>query len=78
VTQVAEHVIAGVEEWNNKKPPMPMLIYFNADDLRKQAEDSTRRFEQGLPQLCYSCSPLLVIMDQFIQILFSFKFNGFL
>ncbi|CAL5036131.1 unnamed protein product [Urochloa decumbens] len=46
---VAEHVIAGVEEWNNKKPPMPMLIYFNADNLRKQAEDSTKRFEQGNP-----------------------------
>ncbi|KAG2570246.1 fatty acid amide hydrolase-like [Panicum virgatum] len=46
---VAEHVIAGVEEWNNKKPPMPMLIYFNADDLRRQAEASTKRFEQGNP-----------------------------
>ncbi|XBI51460.1 hypothetical protein VPH35_033962 [Triticum aestivum] len=44
---VAEHVIAGVEEWNNKKPPMPMLIYFDADDLRKQADASTKRFEQG-------------------------------
>jgi Asp-tRNA(Asn)/Glu-tRNA(Gln) amidotransferase A subunit family amidase len=46
---VAEHVIAGVEEWNNKKPPMPMLIHFDADDLRKQAEASTKRFEQGNP-----------------------------
>lgn len=46
---VAEHVIAGVEEWNNKKPPMPMLVYFNADDLRKQAEASTKRFQQGNP-----------------------------
>ncbi|KAM0882521.1 hypothetical protein ACQ4PT_032225 [Festuca glaucescens] len=46
---VAEHVIAGVEEWNNKKPPMPMLIYFNADDLRKQADASTKRFDQGNP-----------------------------
>uniref|UniRef100_A0A0A9DIW8 Amidase domain-containing protein n=1 Tax=Arundo donax TaxID=35708 RepID=A0A0A9DIW8_ARUDO len=46
---VAEHVITGLEEWNNKKPPMPMLIYFNADDLRKQAEASTKRFEQGNP-----------------------------
>lgn len=46
---VAEHVIAGVEEWNNKKPPMPMLVYFNADDLRKQADASTKRFEQGNP-----------------------------
>uniref|UniRef100_A0ACD5Z0E0 Uncharacterized protein n=1 Tax=Avena sativa TaxID=4498 RepID=A0ACD5Z0E0_AVESA len=46
---VAEHVIAGIEEWNNKKPAMPMLVYFNADDLRKQAEASTKRFEQGTP-----------------------------
>uniref|UniRef100_A0A453AC59 Amidase domain-containing protein n=3 Tax=Triticinae TaxID=1648030 RepID=A0A453AC59_AEGTS len=46
---VAEHVIAGVEEWNNKKPPMPMLIYFDAHDLRKQADASTKRFEQGSP-----------------------------
>uniref|UniRef100_M8AXT7 Amidase domain-containing protein n=1 Tax=Aegilops tauschii TaxID=37682 RepID=M8AXT7_AEGTA len=44
---VAEHVIAGVEEWNNKKPPMPMLIYFDAHDLTKQADASTKRFEQG-------------------------------
>uniref|UniRef100_A0ACD5YA27 Uncharacterized protein n=1 Tax=Avena sativa TaxID=4498 RepID=A0ACD5YA27_AVESA len=46
---VAEHVIAGVEEWNNKKPAMPMLVYFNADDLRKQADASAKRFEQGNP-----------------------------
>lgn len=46
---VAEHVILGVEEWNNKTPPMPMLIYFNAEDLRKQADASTKRFEQGNP-----------------------------
>ncbi|BAF13910.1 fatty acid amide hydrolase-like [Oryza sativa Japonica Group] len=46
---VAEHIIAGVEEWSNKKPPMPMLVYFNADDLRKQAEASTKRFQQGNP-----------------------------
>ncbi|TVU38314.1 hypothetical protein EJB05_11676, partial [Eragrostis curvula] len=46
---VAEHVIACVQEWTNKKPPMPMVINFNADDLRKQAEASTRRFEQGSP-----------------------------
>ncbi|XP_044329870.1 fatty acid amide hydrolase isoform X1 [Triticum aestivum] len=46
---VAELVIAGVEEWNNKKPPMPMLIFFKADDLRKQADASTKRFEKGSP-----------------------------
>uniref|UniRef100_A0A0D9W1R0 Amidase domain-containing protein n=1 Tax=Leersia perrieri TaxID=77586 RepID=A0A0D9W1R0_9ORYZ len=46
---VAEHIIAGVEQWSNKKPPMPMLVYFNADDLRKQADASTKRFQQGNP-----------------------------
>lgn len=46
---VAEYVIAGIEEWNNKKPPMPMLIYFNAEDLKKQAEASTKRFQRGNP-----------------------------
>uniref|UniRef100_A0A452XQ20 Uncharacterized protein n=1 Tax=Aegilops tauschii subsp. strangulata TaxID=200361 RepID=A0A452XQ20_AEGTS len=54
---VAEHVIAGVEEWNNKKPPMPMLIYFDAHDLTKQADASTKRFEQGSP-ISGSFSPL--------------------
>uniref|UniRef100_J3LV43 Amidase domain-containing protein n=1 Tax=Oryza brachyantha TaxID=4533 RepID=J3LV43_ORYBR len=46
---VADHIIAAVEEWSNRKPPMPMLIYFDADDLRKQAEASTKRFHQGNP-----------------------------
>eukprot|EP00268_Persea_americana_P034705 TRINITY_DN3432_c0_g1_i2.p1 TRINITY_DN3432_c0_g1~~TRINITY_DN3432_c0_g1_i2.p1 ORF type:complete len:609 (-),score=117.60 TRINITY_DN3432_c0_g1_i2:444-2270(-) len=46
---VAEHVISVVEESNNKKPPMPFLISFNAEEVRKQAMASTRRFEEGNP-----------------------------
>ncbi|RZC87174.1 hypothetical protein C5167_042104 [Papaver somniferum] len=48
-SMVAEHVISGVEEFNNKKPPMPFLIAFNADDIRKQAAASTERFKEGNP-----------------------------
>ncbi|KAI0518877.1 hypothetical protein KFK09_006314 [Dendrobium nobile] len=44
---VAEHIIAIVEEYNNKKPPMPLLILFNAEEVRKQAAASTQRFEEG-------------------------------
>ncbi|RWR77882.1 fatty acid amide hydrolase [Cinnamomum micranthum f. kanehirae] len=46
---VAEHVISVVEESNNKRPPIPFLISFNAEEVRKQAMASTRRFEEGNP-----------------------------
>ncbi|KAJ6828792.1 fatty acid amide hydrolase [Iris pallida] len=46
---VAEHIISAVEEFNNKKPPMPLLISFSAEDVRKQAAASTQRFEEGNP-----------------------------
>ncbi|XP_068640675.1 fatty acid amide hydrolase isoform X1 [Aristolochia californica] len=46
---VAEHVISVVEDSNNKKPPMTFLISFSADEIRKQAAASTRRFEEGNP-----------------------------
>ncbi|XP_020085505.1 fatty acid amide hydrolase [Ananas comosus] len=46
---VADHLISAVEEWHSRKPPMPMLIYFSADDVRKQADASTKRFEEGNP-----------------------------
>ncbi|KAG0470407.1 hypothetical protein HPP92_017107 [Vanilla planifolia] len=44
---VAEHIISVVEEYNSKKPPMPLLISFNAEEVRKQAAASTQRFEKG-------------------------------
>ncbi|CAI9104157.1 OLC1v1002782C1 [Oldenlandia corymbosa var. corymbosa] len=46
---VAERFIAAMEEFNNKKPPTPLLISYDPDDVRKQAADSTRRFEEGKP-----------------------------
>ncbi|KAK9110794.1 hypothetical protein Sjap_018854 [Stephania japonica] len=46
---VAEHVILGVEEFNNKNPPMPWLVSFSAEEVRKQAEASTKRFEEENP-----------------------------
>ncbi|XP_077234045.1 fatty acid amide hydrolase isoform X2 [Tasmannia lanceolata] len=42
-------MISAVEESNNKKPPMPLLISFNAEEVMKQAAASTRRFEEGNP-----------------------------
>lgn len=46
---VAEHIIAAVEESNNKKPTMQFLVSFSAGEVRKQAAASTRRFEEGNP-----------------------------
>lgn len=46
---VADHIILGVEEFNNKKPPMPFLISFSAEEVKNQAEASTHRFKEGKP-----------------------------
>ncbi|XP_024979487.1 fatty acid amide hydrolase-like isoform X1 [Cynara cardunculus var. scolymus] len=46
---VAEYVICAIEEFSNKKPPTPLLISFNAEDVRKQAAASTQRFAEGKP-----------------------------
>ncbi|KAI7745988.1 hypothetical protein M8C21_026852 [Ambrosia artemisiifolia] len=48
-SSVAEHVICAIEEFSNKKPPMPLLISFDPEDVRKQAVASTQRFEEGKP-----------------------------
>jgi hypothetical protein len=45
--KVAEQLILTIKEWNTTKPSMPMLIYFNPDDVKKQAVVSTSRFVQG-------------------------------
>ncbi|RZS13115.1 hypothetical protein BHM03_00044643 [Ensete ventricosum] len=44
---VAERIISAVDEFNGKKPPVPLLISFNADEVRKQAAASTARFNAG-------------------------------
>ncbi|KAL8541704.1 hypothetical protein ACS0TY_002823 [Phlomoides rotata] len=46
---VAERFILAMDEFNNKKPPTPLLISYDPELLRKQAADSTRRFEEGNP-----------------------------
>ncbi|XP_076904161.1 fatty acid amide hydrolase-like [Bidens hawaiensis] len=48
-SSVAEHVISAIEEFSNKKPPTPLLISFDPEDVRKQAAASTQRFEEGKP-----------------------------
>ncbi|EEF44079.1 glutamyl-tRNA(gln) amidotransferase subunit A, putative [Ricinus communis] len=46
---VAEHIISVLEEFKGKKPPTPLLISFDEEEVRKQAAASTRRFEEGNP-----------------------------
>ena len=51
ILQVAEQIIPVIEEFNKKDPPMPLLISFDAEEVRKQAAASTKRFEEGLAKL---------------------------
>ncbi|XP_057976848.1 fatty acid amide hydrolase [Malania oleifera] len=48
-SMVAERIISVMEEFSNKNPPAPLLISFNAEEVRKQAVASTQRFEEGNP-----------------------------
>ncbi|KAH1030920.1 hypothetical protein J1N35_043094 [Gossypium stocksii] len=48
-SMVAEKIISVIEDCNYHKPPTPLLISFDAEDIRKQAAASTRRFEEGNP-----------------------------
>ncbi|XP_052205371.1 fatty acid amide hydrolase isoform X1 [Diospyros lotus] len=48
-SMVAERVISAMEEFSNKKPPAPLLISFDGEEVRKQAAASTQRFEEGKP-----------------------------
>ncbi|KAF9665865.1 hypothetical protein SADUNF_Sadunf16G0169300 [Salix dunnii] len=48
-SMVAEQIIPVIEEFNKKDPPMPLLISFDAEEVRKQAAASTKRFEEGRP-----------------------------
>ncbi|KAG5548329.1 hypothetical protein RHGRI_013884 [Rhododendron griersonianum] len=36
-----------MEEFSSKEPPTPLLISFDAEEVRKQAAASTQRFEEG-------------------------------
>ncbi|CAK9174075.1 unnamed protein product [Ilex paraguariensis] len=46
-SMVAERFISAMEEFDNKKPPAPLLISFDAEEVRMQAVASTQRFEEG-------------------------------
>ncbi|GAV65098.1 Amidase domain-containing protein [Cephalotus follicularis] len=46
---VAENIISVIKEFNYDKPPTPLLISFDAEDIRNQAAASTKRFEEGYP-----------------------------
>nr|XP_034918446.1 fatty acid amide hydrolase isoform X2 [Populus alba] len=48
-SMVAEKIISVIEEFNKKDPPTPLLISFDAEEVRKQAAASTKRFEEGSP-----------------------------
>ncbi|XP_078436975.1 fatty acid amide hydrolase-like [Wolffia australiana] len=48
-TIVAEQIILVVEDLNQRKPPAPLLISFNPNDLREQAAASTQRHLEGKP-----------------------------
>ncbi|KAI8532505.1 hypothetical protein RHMOL_Rhmol11G0219600 [Rhododendron molle] len=48
-SMVAERFITAVEEFSRKKLPTPLLISFDAEELRKQAAASTQRFKEGNP-----------------------------
>lgn len=48
-SDVAEYIISAVEKSLNNKPAMMLFIYFNADEVRKQAAASTTRFQEGKP-----------------------------
>ncbi|KMT00954.1 hypothetical protein BVRB_9g222190 [Beta vulgaris subsp. vulgaris] len=46
-SMIAEKLISALEEFNNANPTTPLLISFDAEDVRKQAAASTQRFEEG-------------------------------
>ncbi|GFS34509.1 fatty acid amide hydrolase [Actinidia rufa] len=48
-SMVAECIISAMEEISNKEPPTPLLISFDAEEVRKQAAASTQRKCAGNP-----------------------------
>lgn len=48
-SMVAEQIISVIEGCNYHKPPTPLLVSFDAEDIRKQAAASTQRFDEGNP-----------------------------
>ncbi|XP_052878655.1 fatty acid amide hydrolase-like [Gossypium arboreum] len=48
-SKIAEEIITLVEGCKYHKAPTPLLISFDAEDIRKQAAASTQRFKEGNP-----------------------------
>ncbi|CAJ1961400.1 unnamed protein product [Sphenostylis stenocarpa] len=48
-SMIAERIISIIEENGRNKPPAPLLISFEAAEVREQAAASTKRFEAGNP-----------------------------
>ncbi|KAK6253358.1 hypothetical protein QUC31_015078 [Theobroma cacao] len=48
-SMVAEQLISVIKGCNYHKPPTPLLVSFDAEEVRKQAAASTQRFEEGNP-----------------------------
>lgn len=48
-SMVAERIISIIEDNGRNKPPTPLLISFDAAEVREQAAASTQRFEAGNP-----------------------------
>ncbi|BBN14983.1 amidase [Marchantia polymorpha subsp. ruderalis] len=48
-SEVAERFISAIDKCEKSNPPMAFLISFKPDDIRKQAEASTKRHAEGKP-----------------------------
>ncbi|KAH7440789.1 hypothetical protein KP509_03G010700 [Ceratopteris richardii] len=48
-SDVAEHLISAIEDSQCRDLPLGLFISLDAEDIRKQAAESTRRFDEGNP-----------------------------
>lgn len=48
-SDVGERLIAAIEDSQARDPPLSLFISHDANDIRKQAAESTRRFSEGNP-----------------------------
>ncbi|CAN4107847.1 unnamed protein product [Withania somnifera] len=46
-SQVAEHFISAIEEFNDQNPLAPLLVSYDPDEVRRQAAASMQRFKEG-------------------------------
>ncbi|KAL6009930.1 hypothetical protein ACLOJK_000361 [Asimina triloba] len=66
---VAERLISSVEESDKKEPPMKLMISFIAEDVRKQAAASTKRFEEEPQGIHTQLKDIPVAHPQALQLL---------